>query len=227
MIVADTQAQIDEILESAEDGSALSELDKNGKVTVKVLKAAIDTIQGKIQSEEIDALTAMQAAMPLKGKELKAYLAEHPLCEAAKNEKGSISATSIKARLALLRSTLPVPEKYAEDYAQLKDLYALMQKNDEQSKLVKGLKAALELKVRDKYAVLTIDEIKELLVNKKWYYTLFDGIDALYTAISHGMADRITELAERYGETLPEISEQVSEYEAKVKAHLERMGFAW
>lgn len=227
MIVADTQAQIDEILESAEDGSALSELDKNGKVTVKVLKAAIDTIQGKIQSEEIDALTAMQAAMPLKGKELKAYLAEHPLCEAAKNEKGSISATSIKARLALLRSTLPVPEKYAEDYAQLKDLYALMQKNDEQNKLVKGLKAALELKVRDKYAVLTIDEIKELLVNKKWYYTLFDGIDALYTAISHGMADRITELAERYGETLPEISAQVSEYEAKVKAHLERMGFAW
>ena len=227
MIVADTQAQIDEILESAEDGSALSELDKNGKVTVKVLKAAIDTIQGKIQSEEIDALTAMQAAMPLKGKELKAYLAEHPLCAAAKNEKGSISATSIKARLALLRSTLPVPEKYVEDYAQLKDLYALMQKNDEQSKLVKGLKAALELKVRDKYAVLTIDEIKELLVNKKWYYTLFDGIDALYTAISHGMADRITELAERYGETLPEISAQVSEYEAKVKAHLERMGFAW
>ena len=70
------QAQIDEILESAEDGSALSELDKNGKVTVKVLKAAIDTIQGKIQSEEIDALTAMQAAMPLKGKELKASASE-------------------------------------------------------------------------------------------------------------------------------------------------------
>ena len=70
-------------------------------------------------------------------------------------------------------------------------------------------------------------EIKELLVNRKWYYSIFDGIKALYVTTSHSMANRIVELAERYENTLPELEQAVAEYEAKVKAHLERMGFVW
>ena len=72
-----------------------------------------------------------------------------------------------------------------------------------------------------------MDEIKELLVNRKWYYTIFAGIKALYTSISHEIAGRITELAERYENTLPELESELETYEAKVKAHLERMGFVW
>ena len=70
-------------------------------------------------------------------------------------------------------------------------------------------------------------EIKELLVNKKWYYSIFDGIDALYVAISHSITDHIVELAERYEDTLPTLSALVDDYEARVKSHLERMGFKW
>lgn len=116
---------------------------------------------------------------------------------------------------------------YAEDYEQLMSLQSLMIKNDEQSKLVKALKAALEEKLKEKYAALTVEEIKELLVNKKWYYSIYDGIDALYVAISHNITDRIVELAERYEDTLPALSTLVEDYESKVKSHLERMGFAW
>lgn len=72
-----------------------------------------------------------------------------------------------------------------------------------------------------------MDEIKELLVNRKWYYTIFEGIKALYVTTSHELAGRIAELAERYENTLPELEKSVEEYEAKVKAHLERMGFKW
>ena len=43
----------------------------------------------------------------------------------------------------------PVPEMYAEDYEQLMSLQSLMIKNDEQSKLVKALKAALEEKLKE------------------------------------------------------------------------------
>lgn len=75
--------------------------------------------------------------------------------------------------------------------------------------------------------MLTVEEIKELLVNKKWYYSIFDGIDALYVAISHNITNRIVELAERYENTLPALAATVDEYEAKVKSHLERMGFVW
>lgn len=228
VIVADTQAQIDEMLESAEEGSAIAELmDEKSKVSVKALKAAIDNIRSKIQSKELSELAALLSALPMKKKELDAYLAKHPICQSANNNKSNVNASSIKARMAELRATTPVPEMYAEDYEQLMTLQSLMTKNDEQSKIIKALKAALDEKLKEKYAVLTVEEIKELLVNKKWYYSIYDGIDALYVAISHNITDRVIELAERYEDTLPELSDSVADYEAKVKSHLERMGFVW
>ena len=101
VIIADTQAQIDEMLESAEDGSAIAELmDDKGKVPAKALKAAIDDIRSKIQSEELSALSVLLGALPMKKKELDAYLVKHPLCLSAKNDKGNVNASSIKARIA-------------------------------------------------------------------------------------------------------------------------------
>lgn len=228
VIVADTQAQIDELLEGAEEGSAIAEVLENETMSfAKALKAAIDNIRSKVHSEEIDALITLQNLLPMKKKDMDSYLAKHPICASAKNDKGNVNASSVKSRIAILRETTPVPEMYAEDYAQLMTLYTLMAKNDEQSKLVKALKSQLEEKVKEKYTVLTVEEIKELLVNKKWYYSIFDGIDALYVAISHSITNRIVELAERYEDTLPALSTAVEDYEARVKSHLERMGFVW
>ena len=228
VIVADTQAQIDELLEGAEEGSAIAEVLENETMSfAKALKAAIDEIRSNIHSKEIDALLALLNLLPMKKKDMDSYLAKHPICASAKNDKGNVNASSVKARIAVLRETTPAPEMYAEDYAQLISLYTLMAKNDEQSKLVKALKAQLEEKVKEKYTVLTVEEIKELLVNKKWYYSIFDGIDALYVAISHSITNRIVELAERYEDTLPALSTVVDDYEARVKSHLERMGFVW
>lgn len=228
VIVADTQAQIDELLEGAEEGSAIAEVLENETMSfAKALKAAIDNIRSKVHSEEIDVLLALLNLLPMKKKDMDGYLAKHPICTSAKNDKGNVNASSVKARIAVLRETTPVPVMYAEDYAQLMSLYALMFKNDEQSKLVKVLKSQLEEKVKEKYTVLTVEEIKELLVNKKWYYSIFDGIDALYVAISHSITNRIVELAERYEDTLPALSAAVDDYEARVKSHLERMGFVW
>lgn len=92
---------------------------------------------------------------------------------------------------------------------------------------IKNVVVALEKAVFDKYDDLSIDEIKELVVEKKWCYTIFDAVDSIYSAISHRLANRITELVERYEETLPHVAEEVAVYEVKVKTHLERMGFTW
>lgn len=97
----------------------------------------------------------------------------------------------------------------------------------EYAKLVKDLNAGLEEMVKEKYGKLTDSEIKELLVNKKWYYSIFKGISDLYVTTSHKLANRIVELTERYEDTLPSLEKEVEDYEAKVKSHLERMGFAW
>ena len=139
------------------------------------------------------------------------------------NDKDAVDQKLVGAKLKRLQKTDP----QGEDTRILAEYAALAKKAKEQAKLVKDLYIALEKLVMEKYPALTIEEIKELLVNRKWYYTIFDGISALYAAASHSMANRIQELAERYEHTLPELEKDVADYEAKVKAHLERMGFTW
>lgn len=139
------------------------------------------------------------------------------------NAKDNLDQKLIAAKLKRLKSE----DSHSEEYRLLKEYVDWVAQIKEKNKLLKALTAVLEQKVKEKYAALTIEEIKELLVNKKWYYSIYDGIDALYMAISHNITDRVVELAERYEDTLPALSTLVEDYEAKVKSHLERMGFVW
>lgn len=139
------------------------------------------------------------------------------------NDKDKIVDKPLKARLKEVKKYAPDGEEceILTRYVELAD------KVKKYSKLVKDLNIDLDKMLREKYGKLSVEEIKELLVNRKWYYSVFDGISALYESASHDMANRISELADRYENTLPELEQSVEDYEAKVKAHLERMGFAW
>lgn len=139
------------------------------------------------------------------------------------NDKDKVDAKKVTAKIKALKKT----DSESEEYAVLCEYADLTEKAKKYAKIVKELLTALDEMVRAKYAELTDEEIKELLVNRKWYYTIFDGIKALYVTTSHNMANRISELAERYEDTLPVLEEQTADYEAKVKSHLERMGFKW
>ena len=139
------------------------------------------------------------------------------------NDKDAVDAKAVNAKIKELKKTDPE----SEELAILCEYVDLSTKVKEYTKLIKELNAALDEACKAKYAELTIDEIKELLVNRKWYYTIFEGIKALYVTTSHGIAGRVSELAERYEDTLPSLESDVESYEAKVKAHLERMGFVW
>ena len=114
-----------------------------------------------------------------------------------------------------------------EEFAILSEYIELSDTVSKQNKIVKELNAELEIKVKAQYSELTDEEILELLVNRKWYYTVFDGIKNLYVTASHNMANRIIELAERYEDTLPFLNAEADELEKRVTAHLERMGFEW
>ena len=92
---------------------------------------------------------------------------------------------------------------------------------------MRDLNKALDEKCRSRYKALTDAEIIDLLVNKKWFDSIFAGITDLYAAISHRLTNRIIELSERYESTLPQLESDTTKYEAKVKSHLERMGFKW
>ena len=139
------------------------------------------------------------------------------------NDKDAVDAKAVNAKIKELKKSAP----HSEEYGILCEYVELSTKVKEYTKLIKDLNVALDEACKAKYAELTIDEIKELLVNRKWYYTIFEGIKALYVTTSHEIANRISELAERYEDTLPSLENEVESYEAKVKAHLERMGFKW
>ena len=166
-------------------------------------QAICDEIQGKL-----DELVEEQTA---EGGVLVDYL----------NDKDAVDTKKVNAKIKELKKF----DSNSEELTILCAYSDLSAKVKEYEKLIKELNAALDDACRAKYAELTIDEIKELLVNRKWYYTIFEGIKALYVTTSHEIASRVSELAERYEDTLPSLENEVESYEAKVKAHLERMGF--
>lgn len=229
MIVAETESKLNEMIENTDDGSILSEISEDGKVKIKDIETKLEEIRSHIINDETKSLEKMiKIWSDIKTKKAYTdYVVKNPDCKNAYNDKGNITITSIRERLTEIRSNSVVPEIYKSDNEELVVALELAKKADEFTKLVKQLDAALDEKCRERYASLSNDEIMELLVNRKWFYSICNGIEELYAAVSHHLADRIIELAERYENTLPELSVQVDEYEAKVKAHLERMGFKW
>ena len=211
--------------EDAEEGE-----EKAIKVTTKTLAVMIAEIQSHTESEEISALEEFFCVFvenSFKKKEVMAYIAKHPLCQKAINEKGSVSKSTITKAIIEARANTPVKEIYREDYEELIKAYAWADTIESTSKAVKAKEAELSKVVRAKYAQLTDEEIKDLLISKKWYATIADSIMALYVAASHTLTSRVTLLGKRYESTLAELTATTLDFESKVKSHLERMGFTW
>lgn len=182
------------------------------KVFFATERKAIDDAQTVVEETQsrLDELVEEQTGD-------EGYLKDHL------NDKDKVDGKSVANRLKILKKT----DLNSEEYTILKQYADLSDAVSKQNKLVKELNALLEEKVKGKYALLTDEEILELLVNRKWYYSIFEGIKALYVTTSHNMANRIIELAERYEYDLPYLTKEAELLEAKVKAHLERMGFVW
>ena len=247
-VVAETESQLSDLVESADEESALAHVAENGKVKAKDLEAKIEELTQHVETEETIELELLMDQLPMQKKRLQAYLVGHPLCESALTEKGTVTKSSIMLRLFIIRTVESMPESLQDDVKQLRQALDLCGKVSDYNKVdVNQLKAALELcgmisdynkvvkdlnkaldeKCRTRYDRLTDEEILDLLVNKKWFDSIFSGIAELYTAISHHLTNRIIELADRYEDTLPDLEKDTTEYEAKVKSHLERMGFEW
>ena len=228
-IIAETELMLEELLESTDENTALSSITEDGKIKIKDLEEEIDEILSHIQTDETKALEKMLSIFPTisRKKLYSEYIDKNPLCKNAFNDRGLVNLKSINERLVEIRSNAEIPEKYKEDYEELTAALDFVRKINEFNKLLKELETALDEKCRDRYKSLTDEEIIDLLVNRKWIYSIYSGIGDLYSAISHHLANRLIELAERYEDTLPSLSKEVDEYEAKVKSHLERMGFTW
>ncbi len=76
-----------------------------------------------------------------------------------------------------------------------------------------------------KYAALTEDEIKTLVVERKWLASVVGGCEALMQNVTHQIASDVTSLAERYEVTLGASESKVNDLEQEVLRSLKEMGF--
>lgn len=110
--------------------------------------------------------------------------------------------------------------KVLEKYLTLKEDIA------DGKRVQKALKYELLEMLVKKYAALTEDETRRLVVENKWLATLAALLESEMQQISQNLTTRVSELAERYAQTLSDIDADMVNLEEKVKKHLALMGFA-
>lgn len=148
---------------------------------------------------------------------------EEGYLEEIKNDKGNITKSSLKNRIKEIKDD---PDS-VEELEVLEAYLKLVDDETDANKKVKDAMKALDKKVNERYKVLTEDEIKTLVVDMKWIPYIVKEVNSEMDRVSHRLASRIKELAERYDETLSELEDEMKSYSEKVEKHLERMGFAW
>jgi type I restriction enzyme M protein len=92
---------------------------------------------------------------------------------------------------------------------------------------IKALDADLDAKALARYPKLSTSEVKSLVVDHKWMAALGRAVHGEMDRVSNALTGRVKILAERYGQTMPQLAKRVDDLEARVAGHLGKMGFAW
>jgi len=78
-----------------------------------------------------------------------------------------------------------------------------------------------------KYPQLSIEEIKQLIVDDKWLASLQASIVAEIERVTQQLANRVKTLEERYSTPMPNLIDEVASLSSKVDVHLKKMGLVW
>src|SRR5690606_30309747 len=115
----------------------------------------------------------------------------------------------------------------AEEAKVLQQWLQLDAQQSELKQLIKGLDALLDEAAYNKYAELSVDEIKTLVVDDKWLSALEATVQNELERVSQTLTGRVRQLTERYETPLPQLTLRVEELSAKVDEHLKKMGVRW
>ena len=131
-----------------------------------------------------------------------------------------LTDTNVKKRIKALNKKADADEiGVLNQYLDLKESVA------DAKRVIRVINYELLDKVRDKYKVLTEQEIKELVIEKKWIESLSARLDSEMQRVVQGLMTEVTALVDRYAVTLSQMDENIDELEKKVNAHLAAMGF--
>jgi len=173
---------------------------------------------------ERQAIDDLQAAQDAAERDLEEFIeecsGEEDLLEDAKSDTGKVVKGQVKSRL----KEIGRDKEMADEAAALKKVLTLMDAESDAKKATKDAQEALDRAVLDKYDDLNEGEIKTLIIEDKWNATIHGLIDGEIRRLSNRLATRVSELRERYDDTLPDLEAHVEELDAKVEQHLRDMG---
>jgi type I restriction enzyme M protein len=151
------------------------------------------------------------------------HAGEEGLLEQSANDNGKITKATLAKRMKEIKGD--ASEK--EAYKLMQSLEVLFEKQGSLNKQLKEKQAELEDLTLKKYEKLTEIEVKNLVIEKKWFTVLNSNIKVEIDAISQRLTARIKELGERYDDTLGALDTSTKKLESKVNAHLKKMGLVW
>ena len=206
--------------------SRVIDIDKKGKEKDKgwicdlIPKAFI---VARYFADEQEAIDELNTEIDQVAAELAELEEEHAGDEGVFTEFEKVNKASVNARIKELKT-----ESGADEELEILNQWiALVNDLTSVKKELKLAEAELDLKAYMKYSELSASEIKSLVVEDKWMTTVERTIQGETDRISQGLTRRVKELTERYESPLPSLTENVTELEAKVNQHLEKMGFSW
>ncbi|WP_288371263.1 N-6 DNA methylase [uncultured Marinobacter sp.] len=174
-------------------------------------------------AEEQAELDALQAALDSASSRLTELEEEHGGEDGAFAELDKINKGEVAKRLKEIKGD---PDS-AEEAKVLRQWSALEKQQSELKKTIKEKDAALDQLAHDKYAKLSVDEIKTLVVDDKWLAALEAALQNELERVSQTLTSRVRQLADRYAMPLPELAQRVGALSAKVDEHLKKMGARW
>ncbi len=168
----------------------------------------------------VDELVGLQEGA---SRDLEENAGEEGLLEDAVSESGRVTKKTVSDRLKVVGGD----PGFAEEREALVEALALIDAEARARRAVRDAEAGLDERVLARYATLTEDEIKRLIVEDKWFASIQAAIEGEVQRLAQGLAGRVKELDERYARPLPELEREVEELGAKVEEHLRRMGVEW
>lgn len=176
----------------------------------------------KKKKEEIEELGAKKEDIERQIEELKEeHSDEEGILEDVKNEKGNITKKDLQLKI----NELSWNPEFKEDLEILQKYLKLINEQTKIKKQIKDKEKELDDKLLRKYAELSEEDVKRLVVEEKWLARLEENVNDELDNIILSLTTRIKELSERYAEPLPNIEQEVEGYESNVKEHLKVMGF--
>jgi len=158
------------------------------------------------------------------------YGGEEGMLAEVTTDTGKITKGLVTTRLkeiGFLFGKTKMDEETESEHRVLKEYLNLIEQEASICAKIKVLTAELDGKLLKRYKTLSEEEVKDLVVDDKWIDSIQRAIKTEMERISQRLTQRIKELAERYETSMPKQSTEVTELEAKVTAHLQKMGFIW